>query len=334
MNTDWLKISEERRIEILNQASNTTGLPAIAIEKDWWVTVALKASFALKYSPNIVFKGGTSLSKGWNLIERFSEDIDLAIDKKFFGFEGDISKSQIKNLRKISCEFISTTFLEDLTKQFTGWKVIDECKLNAQPIKDSDKDPQVIEIHYNSVFDKSDYLPQRVLIEVSSRSLMEPSENREINSILSATFPNQEFATEPFSISTVLPKRTFLEKIFLLHEEFLQDTAKIRIDRLSRHLYDLEKLMDTEHGKAAIKDTELYNGIVTHREKFNPLRGLDYSNHIPSKIIIIPPDTVIKEWEKDYQAMIQNMIYGDPLNFDNLIKRIQELQKRINAIAH
>lgn len=333
MNTDWLKIREKRRIEILNQASNISGLPAIAIEKDWWVTLALKASFELKYSPCIVFKGGTSLSKGWNLIERFSEDIDLAIDRKFFGFEGDISKSQIKNLRKKSCEFISTNFLDDLVKKFAEWKVIDKCKLNAQPVTDSDKDPRVIEIHYNSVFDNSDYLPQRVLIEVSSRSLMEPSESREINSILSVAFSDQAFATEPFSISTVLPQRTFLEKIFLLHEEFSQDTTKIRIDRLSRHLYDLEKLMDTEHGKAAIKDTELYNGLVAHREKFNPLRGLDYSNHIPSKIKIKPPDTVIKEWEKDYQAMTQNMIYGDSLNFDNLIKRIQELQKRINAIA-
>jgi hypothetical protein len=333
MNTDWLKISKERRIEILNQASNTSGLPAIAIEKDWWVTVALKASFELKYTTSIVFKGGTSLSKGWNLIERFSEDIDLALDRKLFGFEGDITKSQINNLRKISCEFISTTFLEDLTKLFTEWNVIHECKLNAQPITDSDKDPQVIEIHYNSVFDKSDYLPQRVLIEVSSRSLMEPSENRAINSILSTAFPNQDFATGPFSISTVLPQRTFLEKIFLLHEEFSQHTSKIRIDRLSRHLYDLEKLMDTDHGKAAIKNTELYNGIVIHREKFNPLRGLDYANHVPGKIKIIPPDTVIKEWERDYQAMTQNMIYGDPLNFNNLLKRIQELQERINAMV-
>ncbi|MEO6721932.1 MAG: nucleotidyl transferase AbiEii/AbiGii toxin family protein [Ferruginibacter sp.] len=334
MNTEWLKISPERRIEILNQASNNTGLPAIAIEKDWWVTVALRASFALGYSQHIVFKGGTSLSKGWNLIERFSEDIDLAIDRKFFGFEGDISKSQIKNLRKKSCKFISTTFLEDLAQQFTEWAVIDECKLNAQPINDSDKDPQVIEIHYNSVFDKSDYLPQRVLIEVSSRSLMEPSDNREINSILSAAFPNQAFATEAFSISTVLPQRTFLEKIFLLYEEFSQDTTKIRSDRLSRHLYDLEKLMDTEHGKAATADTELYKGIVIHREKFNPLRGLDYSDHIPSRIKIIPPDTVIKEWEKDYQTMTENMIYGEPLKFSPLINRIIELQKRINGMVY
>jgi predicted nucleotidyltransferase component of viral defense system len=145
MNTTWLTLSKERRMELLNQATELTGMPEIAIEKDWWVTLALKASFELNYSPRIVFKGGTSLSKGWNLIERFSEDIDLAIDRKFFGFDGDISKSQIKNLRKKSCEFVSTTFLEDLTKRLTEWKVIDECKLNAQPIIDSDKDPQVIE---------------------------------------------------------------------------------------------------------------------------------------------------------------------------------------------
>ena len=333
MNSNWLTLSKERRIEILNQATELTGLPSVAIEKDWWVTLALNASFSLPYSKNIVFKGGTSLSKGWNLIERFSEDIDLAIDRKFFGFDGDISKTQIKNLRKQSCEFISTTFLDDLTKILTKWKAIDECKLIAQPVKDSDKDPQVIEIHYNSVIDTSEYLPQRVLVEVSSRSLMEPIEERLINSILSENFPKQNFVTVPFAIPTVLPQRTFLEKIFLLHEEFSQKAEKIRIDRLSRHLYDLGKLMDTKHGIEALKNTDLYNNIVTHREKFNPLRGLDYANHIPSKIKIIPPDGVVKDYERDYAEMTKFMIYGEQLKFDHLMKRILELQTRINGIS-
>ena len=332
MNSNWLTLSKERRIEILNQATELTGLPSVAIEKDWWVTLALNASFSLPYSENIVFKGGTSLSKGWNLIERFSEDIDLAIDRKFFGFDGDISKTQIKNLRKQSCEFISTTFLDDLTKILTEWKAIDECKLIAQPVKDSDKDPQVIEIQYNSVIDTSEYLPQRVLIEVSSRSLMEPIEERQINSILSENFPQQNFATFPFAIPTVLPQRTFLEKVFLLHEEFSQETEKIRIDRLSRHLYDLEKLMDTEHGIEALKNIDLYNNIIAHREKFTPLRGLDYVNHIPSKISILPPQVVVKGYERDYEAMTSFMIYGEPLKFDHLMKRILELQTRINSI--
>ncbi len=333
MNTNWLTLPTKRRIEILNQATELTGLPAMAVEKDWWVTLALNASFSLPCSKSIVFKGGTSLSKGWNLIERFSEDIDLALDRKFFGFDGDMSKTQIKNLRKQSCEFISTTFLCDLTKILTEWKAIDECKLFAQPVKDSDKDPQVIEIHYNSVIDTSEYLPQRVLIEVSSRSLMEPIEKRKINSILSDNFSQQSFATDHFVIATVLPQRTFLEKIFLLHEEFSQDKEKIRIDRLSRHLYDLEKLMDTEHGIEALKNSALYNSIVAHREKFNPLRGLAYANHIPGKISIIPPDEVLKNYERDYEAMTSFMIYGEPLKFNHLMKRMLELQKRINGIV-
>lgn len=257
----------------------------------------------------------------------------MAIDRKFFGFEGDISKTQIKKLRKQSCEFISTTFLKDLTKKLTEWKAINECKLIAQPIKNSDKDPQTIEIHYNSVIDTSEYLPQRVLIEVSSRSLMEPTKNIEINSILSANFPKQSFANDTINISTVLPQRTFLEKIFLLHEEFSQAPEKIRIDRLSRHLYDLEKLMDTAHGIDALKNIALYNSIVFHREKFNALRGLDYSNHIPSKINIVPPKSVLKDYKRDYEAMTNYMIYGEYLTFEKLIDRISELQKRVNKIA-
>ncbi len=86
---------------------------------------------------------------------------------------------------------------------------------------------------------------------------MEPAEKREINSILSDNFPKLSFATESFAIPTVLPQRTFLEKIFLLHEEFSQEAGKIRIDRLSRHMYDLVRIMDTEYGFAALKDKEL-----------------------------------------------------------------------------
>lgn len=332
MNTEWLKLSNQRKIDILNQVSNETGLPPIAVEKDWWVTLTLNTTFKLDCSPHLVFKGGTSLSKGWDLIERFSEDIDLAIDRKFFGFEGDISKNQIKKLRKKSCKFISTKYVSELKNKYSEWEIVNECSLHAQEAEESDKDPQVIEIEYNSVLDKSDYLPSHVLIEVSSRSLMEPSENREINSLVSKTFKDQSFSTKSFKIQTVLPQRTFLEKIFLLHEEFSQDSDRMRTERLSRHLYDLEKLMDTEYGKAALEDKELFDHIINHRKKFNAIRGFDYSNHKKGKIKIIPPNEAIKEWEKDYNTMKENMIYGESLDFNSLIKRIKELQNRVNQI--
>jgi predicted nucleotidyltransferase component of viral defense system len=332
MNTDWLKLSNDRKVDILNQVSNRTGLPPIAIEKDWWVTLTLFTSFSFDYSQHIVFKGGTSLSKGWNLIERFSEDIDLAIDRNYFGFEGDISKNQIKKLRKKSCAFITNTFVSDLTNSFTNLKVANEYEVKAMITEESDRDPQVIEIDYNSVLEKSDYLPSRVLIEVSSRSLIEPSEERKINSIVGEVFKDQSFTTKSFNISTVLPQRTFLEKILLLHEKFSQANNKTGTERLSRHLYDLEKLMDTEYGESAFKVKDLFENIVNHRKKFNAIRGLDYSNHIKGKIRIIPPDEIIKEWEKDYNTMKENMIYGNSLDFESLINRISELQDRINKI--
>lgn len=332
MNIEWLKLSKERKIEILNQVSNRTGLPPIAVEKDWWVTLTLHCTFNQSYSQNIVFKGGTSLSKGWNLIERFSEDIDLAIDRKFFGFEGDISKNQIKKLRKKSCDFISKDFVSDLTNIFTVLKVTNECQVKAVETKESDRDPQVIEIHYESAIEKSKYLPSRVLIEISSRSLMEPSEERKINSLISEIFTDQSFSTNSFNIPTVLPQRTFLEKIFLLHEKFSDENHNIGAERLSRHLYDLEKLMDSEYGKSALEDENLFENIVNHRKKFNAIRGLDYSNHVKGKIRIIPPDDVIKEWELDYITMKENMIYGKSLDFNSLLLRLKKLQDRINRI--
>jgi hypothetical protein len=331
MNTEWLKLSNERKVDILNQVSNRTSLPTIAIEKDWWVTLTLFCSFNLDYSQHIVFKGGTSLSKGWKLIERFSEDIDLAIDRKFFGFEGDISKNQIKKLRKKSCDFISNALVSDLTSSFSDLKVADEFEVKAIITEESDRDPQVIEIFYNSALEKSDYLPSRVLIEIGSRSLMEPIERRKINSLIGEAFKDQSFSTESFNISTVLPQRTFLEKIFLLHEKFSQANAKTGAERLSRHLYDLEKLMDTEYGNAALNDKDLFEHIVNHRKKFNAIRGLDYLNHTRGKIKIIPPAEVMKEWEADYNTMKENMIYGETLDFNSLIKRVEELQNRINS---
>ena len=108
---EWLKLSKKRRIEILEQVNNRLGLPVQAIEKDWWVTMVLKAVLSSRFSEHFVFKGGTSLSKAYHLIDRFSEDIDLAFDRKFLGFDGDLSATQIKKLRKASGTFIITDFL-------------------------------------------------------------------------------------------------------------------------------------------------------------------------------------------------------------------------------
>lgn len=111
----------------------------------------------------------------------------------------------------------------------------------------------------------------------------------------------------------------------MLHEEFSQRSEKIRVDRLSRHLYDLERLMDTEYGKAALQDKVLYESIVTHREKFNAIKGLDYSQHKPDKISILSPETVRTQYQKDYRQMTEFMIYGETQSYERLIERLKQL---------
>ena len=328
---NFIKLSDLDKVNIFNQTSERTGLPSSAIEKDWWVTLSLNVIFSLPYANQIVFKGGTSLSKAWNLIERFSEDIDLVIDRKHLEFEGELSKTQVKKLRKASFSFIGNEFYTDFNNELIKLG-IQNYELVVQETKNTDTDPLIVELQYHSLTEKNEYLKPRVLIEVGARSLMEPVDNKNIISLVSYEFRELPFAEKEILIPVVSPKRTFLEKIFLLHEEFQKETKFIRVERMSRHLYDLEKLMDTTHGIEAIKDIELYKTIVTHRKNFNAIRGIDYANHTPKKINIIPPEETIKHWKKDYKTMQESMFYGDTLSFDKLMERITELNTRIKRM--
>jgi len=328
---NFIKLSDNDKLNIFNQTSERSGLSSSAIEKDWWVTLSLNIIFSLPYSSDIIFKGGTSLSKAWNLIERFSEDIDLVIDRKHLGFEGELSKTQVKKLRKASFSFIGNDFFTDINNELIKLGVKDY-ELAVQETKNSDTDPLIIELHYKSLTEKNEYLRPRVLIEVGARSLMKPVDNKAIISMVSNEFIELPFAEKEIKIPVVSPKRTFLEKIFLLHEEFQKETKLIRVARMSRHLYDLEKLMDTVHGLEALKDVELYNTIIEHRKKFNAIRGIGYENHKPHLINIVPPKEIINKWERDYKTMQESMFYGVTLSFNELMIRIKELNSRVKKI--
>lgn len=330
----WTQLKATEKNEIFSETAAKLGLPPAAIEKDWWVVRTLELVFQTEIAPHTVFKGGTSLSKAWNLIDRFSEDIDLALNRKFLGFEksdNEMSGSQVRKLRKTSCEYIVEKYLPALQRTFTDTGFSD-VKLQLIPIQSADEDPVKIEVNYPAVTETSAYLPPRVLIEIGSRSEKEPFTEIQFSSFVGEHFKGRNFADSTISIPTVNPERTFLEKIFLLHEEFQQTREKIKVDRQSRHLYDLEKLMDTEFGKKALADKNLYLHIVEHRKTITPLRGIDYANHAPDKINPIPPDNMIDAWKKDYEKMQQSMIYRESLAFDKLVERIIELKNRINSL--
>jgi hypothetical protein len=335
----WLNNELVDRLAMLQQTETThPGINQLAIEKDWWVTVTLKALFQTDCRDSLIFKGGTSLSKGFNLIERFSEDIDLAISHSFFGIE-KTNKSQRDKMKKLARKYIQETFSAQLDAQLkgvgiTGYTIenvtqVQDKKGEWKPI-DSDKDPTVILLHYPSIVeDTISYIPPRVKIEISCLSMDEPTEERDIHSLIGETFEGEDTDAN-CKIRTVVPTRTFLEKLFLLAEEFQKD--KPRSVRMSRHLYDLEKLMDTEYGRKALADRALYNTIIEHRRAYYALKYVNYDLHAPATINFMIPKQAIESWKADYADMRRFFIYGKSLDFDALMEKMVELQKRVRAM--
>ena len=162
--------------------------------------------------------------------------------------------------------------------------------------------------------------------------MTEPLQLVSLQSLIDEEFTNEEFTGKPFEVQAVIPQRTFWEKICLLHEEFAKPQGLIRTERMSRHLYDLERIMDTDIAEDALKSKELYSSIVEHRRIFISLKDFDYSTLAPKTINIVPPQNIIDLWKTDYETMQHTMIYGSSLPFNKLIDKIKQLNERINRI--
>lgn len=325
------KIPLAEKIVIYQEISRKTGLPPFAVEKDWWVVQTLSIIFNLEVGKHLVFKGGTSLSKAWGLIDRFSEDIDLAIDRTFLGFDGELSKNQRTNLRKKTSSYISETLYPELNEKFQEQGLTD-INFKITEAKSRDQDPRIIEIYYPNVIDSPGYIQPKIQIEIGGRSLREPFSIKTFSSLIDQHYPKAEFAQSPINIPTVNPERTFLEKIFLLHEEFQRPNEKVRVNRLSRHLYDIYQLSKTEFAIKAINNKDLYETIVKHRYTYTRLGGVNYNLHQPQTINPIPPSNFAKAWKADYKTMQEQMIYGDSPDYDEMIKEIETLSKEINKL--
>jgi len=330
----FLQLPENEKIELINQMHEDTKLPQVIIEKDIWVTAVLRALFALPYAENLSFKGGTSLSKCWNLIERFSEDVDIAINREYFGFIGDTFtiKQISKNLRKSACKFIRNNLQLDLSRQMKENGISTDLfsvKMNITPV--TTVDPEKVFVEYKSVFNASPYIKNTVVLEIGGRSMKEPLQKVEIQSFIDKHFSQATFAEKSFEINVVVPERTFWEKVCLLHEEFSKQSESIRIERMSRHLYDLARMIDTPIAENALKNKDLFQSIVAHRRMFIAMKGFDYDTLSPVTLNIVPSESVIAKWEDDYNKM-QTMIYGKSLSFNDIIDKITQLNKNIKRL--
>lgn len=332
----FLQIPADTRRTIYEQVSLRLGIDdPKAIEKDIWVTGILQAVYTLPYADKLVFKGGSSLSKIWDLIFRFSEDIDLAIDRSVFGLEGDLTKKQLKKLRKASSLFVKDVFAADLQDTLKEKGLDGYCTITPDPDGEGDAtypEPRKVHIAYESVFGNSgpDYLQSEVLLEIGARSLFEPTAKAKVKSLVSKISTIDTIVADVDIISAV-PEKTFLEKAFLLHELFTTSGCQ-HANRKSRHLYDLARMMDEPFARRAVTDDGLWNTIHHHRELFTSIKDVDYIPDIRKRIVLLPPEEVLKVWQDDYRAMQESMIYGDHFTFEQLLLKMKELQTRFRSI--
>lgn len=331
----FLELSDSQRKSVYESVAIKVGLPAQVIEKDFWVTAILQTVFTLPVAKQLVFKGGTSLSKGWKLIERFSEDIDIAVDPIILGVpEGDLTKKQIKKLRKTSSLFVLEQLTPMICEELQREGLHSFITVDAQPNGEGDNtypEPRQIYLHYKSVFDKAlTYLRPDVVLEVSARSLIEPTEPIQIKSILGEHLPVLPLTDSV--IHTAIPAKTFLEKVFLLHELFSVPGHGMIAEHKSRHLYDLYVMMNKDFAKKAVIDDILWETIRHHREIYTSVRDIDYTPDVRKRLRLIPREDILDTWRADYGAMKESMIYGNKPSFDELLEGISELQRVFREI--
>lgn len=329
---NYIQLTDAQKQIVLTQCKNNLGLPEQAVEKDYWVTVMLQLIFDSELSNHIIFKGGTSLSKNGNLIERFSEDIDLSVNYEYFGLTDEPTKKQLKKLRKSSSLFVREALVNTLVDQIERYGLKDQLTITVEPDGEGDStypEPRHIYIQYQSVLPVFlDYIKPTITLEVGARSLMEPSVEIPVKTIIQEALPQINTDVVPVNVTTAAPQKTFLEKAFLLHELFSVEHDTLPAKRRSRHLYDLNRMMDRDFAVAAVRDDVLWEHIRHHRERFTSMLGVDYSGDIRNRICLVPPEKHIEDWKKDYQYMCDSMIYGEKPTFTELIESIRELERR------
>ena len=323
------------------QAQSLIGLPPASIEKDFWVCWTLWKLFSLtEWSNNLVFKGGTSLSKCWKLIDRFSEDIDIVINRDFLGFVGDKSPENepaknrrnklIKKLKK-TCQFRIHTELKPALEQCFIDALPSDKKwsLNVASYED-DHDGQTLLFEYpGTMSGSSSYLYPRVKIELGARSDTWPTETPIIEPYLADAF-SSIFSSSKFQVHAVSPQRTFWEKAMLLHEETSRRDQEPRKARLARHYYDLWCLIKRGIAEQAMQNQKLFAGVAEHRAKFFYQNWMDYSTLKPGSLCLMPKEDQIATWRQDYNAMRTEMFFGKVPEFDEILEVVGDFEKKFN----
>lgn len=332
----YLSLTPKEQSLILREISTNKDIKrnAVLLEKDIWICWALEVLFKMPNRLPMAFKGGTSLSKVFRAIERFSEDIDITIDYRSIDcgdkIENIASKTKIK---KISEQIKSkvTEYIKDCIIPHFNRRISESFRSNL-PRVELDIDGETLHLHYPSVLiNTTGYIIDTVKLEFGGRNLTIPNDLKTITTDISEHINDLIF---PEAQVTVLSsQKTFWEKITLIHYECNRPTLKENADRISRHWYDIAMLTDHDIGKQAINNYELLKEVVKIKKTFYDSGFAKYDDCLNKNFRLIPDENYLNLLRKDFKKMLDNkMFYGEQPDFDKILSQIQKLEKMINHI--
>jgi predicted nucleotidyltransferase component of viral defense system len=325
-----LNTSEREELFILT--AQEMHLPEAMVEKDFWVCWTLHYLFhSCPWAQHLAFKGGTSLSKCFHLIERFSEDIDVILDWRLLGYHMDepwIQRSRTKqdafnkdaNARTEA--FLRKTFLPQQQEDFSRLSIHDFS------LYIDDADPQTICFSYPRIFSEN-AIVSVIRMEIGSLAAWTPVQNADVTSYAAQRYP-QIFATPSIQILTVAPERTFWEKATILHKEAFRTNGKVP-PRYSRHYYDLYRMDQSAVKMRAFADLQMLKRVVDFKDRFYHAGSAHYELAQPGTMRLMPPADCTPILRDDYEHM-KNMIFGHLPNFEDIMDCTQRLELEINGL--
>jgi hypothetical protein len=321
------RLSPEERSQVFSETSARMGTTAAIIEKDFWVCWVLEKLFTSKrLKHKLLFKGGTSLSKVYNVIERFSEDIDLILDWNLVSGENPNQERSKNKQDKFNKQ------LNEYAKGYIASHLLPELEELHAPIcqlEIDQKDPHCVNIAYPKAFDDS-YIRPEVRLEIGPLASWQPSGDFTITSYAAQYFPGL-FGNVEITVRAIEGKRTFWEKATILHQEAHRPEGKLQPPRYSRHYYDLAMLARSGIRDQALSDLGLLKDVVDFKEKFYPVGWAHYETAVPGSLQLLPPERVRQLLVKDYQAM-QDMIFGYKPTTTEIFDTLTDLEEQINSL--
>ena len=320
-------LPKQQRTELFSETATLMNTTNSIVEKDFWVVWTLDKIFSDdRLNKILMFKGGTSLSKVFNLIGRFSEDIDLILDWRLVSNENPLNDQESKNkqvkfneqINENAKEYIQNELLPIISQIL--WPLC-TCIIA--------EDGFSINVRYPNAFDDN-YLRPEILLEIGPLASWLPSDSFEISSFAAQKFP-QVFSKTKCTVNTIVAKRTFWEKATILHHEANRPEESPMPTRYSRHYYDLAMMVQSEVKNEALADLELLKNVVDFKQKFYPRTWAKYEEAVPGTLKLLPPEFRLDSLEKDYKAM-QNMIFDKYISFEEIINILENLEKEINEI--